>query len=301
MRVFLTGATGLVGGRLLEALRHRGDEVVALSRSARLDTPSVHWVRGDYRNLERWGDEVDGCDAVVNLAGEPLMGGRWSTKRMEAILHSRVGTTTALYHAIRQASERPRVLISASAVGYYGPHPEASFDEASPPGDGFLARVCREWEAAASRSRELDVRVVCTRLGVVLDGRGGALKRMALPIRYFLGGPIGRGEAWVSWVHHADATGLILFALDHEEVSGPLNVVAPQPVRQEQLAGTMGRILNRPVWLRAPALPLRLGLGRMAEELLLSGQRAVPKEALSLGYGFLFPDLRRALAEELKT
>ncbi len=297
MRVFVTGASGLVGTHLLEALRVRGDEVIALSRSAR-SGPGVEWVRGDENDASRWWDAVDGCDAVVNLAGASVAR-RWTLPRMHEIVRSRVGITTALFHAIGHAGDRPRVMVSASAVGYYGTDTEATFDESSPRGDGFLADVCGEWEKAAVRSEVRGVRVVRLRIGTVLARAGGALPALARPVRAFVGGALGSGRQWTSWIHVDDLIGLIRLALDDAGLRDAVNAVAPAPVQQGDLVRAIGRVLGRPVWLDAPALVLKAGLGRMAEEMLLHGQRVVPARALAAGFEYRFADLESALRDLL--
>lgn len=294
MRFFVTGASGLVGRHLVRAALARGDEVVALSRTTHTDSSGLHWVRGQARDVASWQNALDGVDAIVNLAGEPIAAGRWTLARQRSILESRVGITAALYHAIASAAHPPPVIVSASAAGYYGTDDAATFDETSPHGDGFLARVCREWESAAERCREYAERIVPARIGVVLAADGGMLPRVATPVRWFLGGALGDGQAWNSWIHIEDAVQMILWAID-TGIDGPLNLVAPQPVRQRELVSTIGRVVNRPVWLDAPGLALKLALGTLADEVLLRGQRVVPQRALALGYRFRYADLRSAI------
>ena len=297
MRVFLTGASGLIGSRLVGALLARGDEVVALTRRPRDDRDGLRWIVGDPLSPSGWGAALDGCDAVVNLAGEPLVGRRWTRRQKERIVASRVGTTSALHHAIREAKVRPRALLSASAVGYYGTSDDDTFDESSPPGGDFLARVTGAWEDAARRCEELGLRVVRLRLGVVLDARGGFLGRVCPVVRSFAGGFLGESDPWVSWIHHTDVTGLVLRALD-EAIEGPLNLVSPAPCRQRELLRALARRLHRPLWLHAPSWALRLGLGEMAEVTILRGQRVLPERARALGYRWAHASIDEAIAAE---
>lgn len=299
MRLFVTGASGLVGTRLCRALVARGDEVVALSRSKSGKTGGVNWIAGTLEDLPRWEAEVSGCDAIVNLAGETVAK-RWTETRMERIIRSRVGITTAIYHAVGHADARPNVLVSASAVGFYGTDPARTFDETAAPGDGFLAGVCTEWEAAATRCQELGVRVVCLRIGMVLAAEGGALPKLVGPLPFFVGGALGSGEQWISWIHADDLVALILHAVDTATVSGAINAVAPEPLRQRDLAQTVGRVTGRHVWLDAPAFLLKAALGPMAGEIVLSGQRVAPRRALESGFEFRYSDAETALRAELE-
>jgi uncharacterized protein (TIGR01777 family) len=299
MRVFVTGASGLVGRRLVAALCARGDQVIGLSRRPHDGARDLRWVIGDASNFSSWRGDVDGCDAVVNLAGGGITR-RWSRAVMADIVGSRVGITTALYHALAKASVRPHVLISASEIGYYGySRGDSWVDETSAAGDGFLAGVCREWEVAAERSEELEVRVVRMRIGAVLAREGGPLVRMAAPVRAFVGGALGDGQQWVSWIHIDDVVAMMLWALGNSAVGGALNAVAPNPVRQGDLVRGIGKVLGRPVWLDAPALVLKTALGTMATEALLGGQRVRAGVAVELGFEFSHSDLAAALQTEL--
>jgi uncharacterized protein (TIGR01777 family) len=307
MRVFVAGGTGLVGSRLVPGLHQRGDQVVLLTRrpdharSALGGACTV--VAGDPLRPGPWAEAVDDCDAVVNLVGENLFARRWDAAFKQAIRDSRVRATEALVQALawrpRTASGGRKVLVSASAVGYYGPRGDDELTEDSPPGDDFLARVCVEWEAAARAAEPLGVRVSVVRIGVVLDREGGALRQMLTPFRMGMGGPVGGGKQWVSWVHHADATGILRLALDNPEARGPINALAPGPVTNREFARALGRALGRPALVSTPAFALRLMLGEVAEA-VLTGQRVRPQRAAALGYGFHFPDLDGALRDVLK-
>lgn len=298
MRVFVTGASGLIGSRLFQALGARDDEVIGLSRTDRSQHPGITWVQGSASDLSEWEAVISSCDAVVNLAGAPVAV-RWTKASMGEIVRSRVGITTALFHAMSHAASKPRVMVSASAIGFYGTDADATFDEASEAGAGFLAKVCREWEAAASRSEELGVRVVRLRIGMVLAADGGALPKLAGPIRAFVGGALGDGKQWVSWIHVDDLVALILACIDDEHYRGAVNGVAPEPVTQRDLVGAIGDVLRRPVWLDAPAFFLRVGLGKMADEMLTSGQRVLPAKAEKHGFEYRFPTVDAALEAEL--
>jgi uncharacterized protein (TIGR01777 family) len=238
-------------------------------------------------------------DAVVNLAGESIADGRWTDARKRAIRESRVEATRALVAAMRTASPRPRVLVSGSAIGFYGDTGDAEVDESTPAGTGFLADVCRAWEAEATKAEPLDIRVVRARFGIILGPDGGALARMLLPFRAFVGGPIGSGRQWMSWVQRDDAIGLVRTAIENEALSGPLDVTAPAPVRNADFARTLGHVLERPAVVPTPAFALRLALGEMAS-MLLTGQRVLPAAALAAGYAFRHPELEGALRASIE-
>lgn len=297
MRVFVTGASGLIGVALCRALVERGHAVTALSRSAapRGLPPGVRVVSGDPAARGAWQETLADCDACVNLAGEPLAGGRWTGARKQAIRESRVLATRNVAEVV--AARGPSVLVSASAIGYYGPHGDEPLDERSPPGDDFVARVARDWEAAAAPAGAR-ARVVLLRTGLVLAPRGGALQQMVLPFRLFAGGPIGDGAFWQSWIHLADEVGLLQLALEDERAGGPINATAPEPVRNRDFAAALGRALRRPSLLPTPVLAVRALFGEMAS-IVVTGQRVLPRRALELGYRYRFPRLEGALADLL--
>jgi uncharacterized protein (TIGR01777 family) len=298
MHVFVTGATGLIGRAVCRALVARGDSVAALSRSpeARARLPSgVRVVTGDPAAPGAWQDALAGADACVHLAGAPV-DGRWTAARKRRIRESRVESTRRVAEVVR--ARGPAVLVSGSAVGFYGSRGDEVLDEASAAGQGFLADVCREWEAAAQPA-SARARVVTLRTGIVLAADGGALPKLVRPFRAFAGGPLGDGAFYQPWIHLADEVGLVLLALDEARASGPLNAAAPEPARNRDLARAIGRVLRRPSALPAPAVAIRLALGEMAEA-VLSSQRAVPRKALGLGYRFRFPELEGALRDLLR-
>jgi uncharacterized protein (TIGR01777 family) len=287
MRVLVTGGTGLVGRPACDALRAAGHAVTVVSREpGRVPARAIGWdaLRG----------AMPETDAIVNLAGDPIAAGRWTQERKAAIRRSRVEGTRALVAAIAAAEPRPKVLVSASAVGYYGDRGSEPLDEAARPGSDFLARVCVEWEAEARRAEAFGVRVVLLRIGVVLAPDGGALAAMLLPFRAGLGGPVGGGKQWMSWVHRDDVVGLIRDAVGTEAYAGPVNATSPNPVTNRDFARALGRALHRPAFLPVPALGLRLLMGEMAT-LLVSGQRVLPAVAQRVGYAWRQPELPAAL------
>jgi uncharacterized protein (TIGR01777 family) len=292
MRVFITGGTGLVGSALIEALRQRGDEPIVLSRDAehaveRLGS-DVLVVGGDPQQPGDWATKVDGCDAVVNLAGEPLFGRRWGSEQKDRLLKSRVDTTRNVVQAIAGAVAKPKVMVSASAVGFYGSVPEGELTEQSPPGEDFLAQVCQQWEAAARPAAEQGVRLVVIRIGVVLARDGGALQKMLLPFKLGLGGPVGFGRQWVSWIHLGDLVGVILAALDNPRIDGVVNATAPEPVRNKQFSKALAAALHRPCLFPVPPFMLRLAFGEVAF-VVTTGQKALPVRLLEENFAFRFP------------
>jgi len=296
VHVFVTGATGLIGRGLCQALRRRGDEVTGLSRQAGAAfPPGVRPVQGDPAVAGRWTEALAGADAVVHLAGEPVAGGRWTAARKARLAASRLDSTRLVAAAV--ASGGPAVLVQGSAVGFYGDRADQLLDEAEAPGRGFLAELSARWEAAAAPAAAR-ARVVLVRTGLVLAREGGALPSLARPFRLFAGGPLGDGRAWQPWIHLADEIGLLLLALDDARLRGPLNAVAPTPVRQAELAGTLARVLRRPNLFPVPGVALRLAVGEMAE-VLLASQRVVPAQAVALGYRYRFPTLEPALRDLL--
>jgi hypothetical protein len=295
MRVVVTGGKGFIGRHLTAELGRRGDRVTALSRSpdASAAVELVRW-QPDSPSLE---DVIRGADAVVHLMGAPAVGVRWDRATKQRIRQSRVESTRQLCEAIARVEPRPRTLLSASAVGYYGPGPaDVELDEGAPRGVGFLAELAGDWEDAARRAAPLGVRVVLARLGLVLGMDGGALPVLARPLRWYIGGQLGTGEQIVSWIHVDDAVRALLFCLDHESVEGPTNLTAPHPVSQAELVAALGGILGRPVWLRVPAWLLGLRFGEGAEP-LVTGQRVRPRVLETAGFEFRHRRISGALAD----
>lgn len=301
--LLLSGATGLVGRRLLPHLLEAGYIVRCLSRdpvrAARGLPPGAQAIGWD--GLRVPPDALRGGVAAIHLAGEPVFGGLPSAARRARIRESRVASTTSLASALGALApaERPRALLCASAVGYYGSRGEEVLDERSSPGEGFLAAVCRAWEDAARGAERHGVRVVRLRIGIVLAREGGALPPLALPFRLGFGGPLGDGRQWVPWIHVEDLVEVLCACLADPNLEGAVNAVAPAPARNSELAAALGRVLRRPARLRVPAFVLRTALGELADE-LLGSRRVVPRRAQALGVRFRFHDLEAALAEELR-
>lgn len=302
MKVVVTGSTGFIGAPLCRELTNAGHEVVALSRNAasarKAFGTGIKVVGWDPATGEIPLSAIDGADAIVNLAGESIAAGRWTRERKERILASRIQAVRGLVETTRRAANPPKVMVNASAIGFYGPHGDEEIREDDPPGDDFLARVCVAWEAEAKKAEALGLRVVLVRIGVVLGEGGGALAQMLTPFKLFAGGPIGTGRQWFSWIHRDDVIGIIRLALEHEEVRGPINATGPQPLTMRDFARTLGRVLGRPSWLPVPAFILRAALGDMAD-MLLTGQRVLPAKATAAGYRFRFETAEAALRDVL--
>jgi len=293
MRVAITGSTGLVGSEAAAVLSGAGHEVARLVR--RLPAPGEKAVRWDPAKGETDAAGLEGFDAVIHLAGENVGAGRWTPGRKAAIRDSRVNGTRLLCEALAGLARPPKALVCASAVGYYGDRGEETLTEGSPPGAGYLAGVCREWEAASAPAERKGIRVVALRFGMVLSPKGGALARMLPLFRAGLGGVIGRGRQYVSWVALDDLPHILLHALQRGDLSGPVNAVAPRPVTNREFTEALGKALSRPTPLPVPAFALRLALGsEMADALLLSSARAVPLRLEETGYPFRFPELGAA-------
>ena len=300
MRVAITGSTGLVGSEAVAVFSAAGHEVVRLVR--RVPAPGEKAVRWDPEEREVAAAELEGLDAVVHLGGENIASGRWTAARKAVIRDSRVNGTRFLCDTLAALARPPKTLVCASAIGIYGDRGEEPLTEESPPGTGFLAEVCREWEAASAPASRKGVRVVALRIGMVLSPKGGALARMLPLFRAGLGGVIGGGRQYVSWIALDEIPLVLLHALHCGDLSGPVNAVAPRPVTNREFTEALGRALSRPTPLPVPAFALRLAVGReMADELLLASARVIPKRLLDSGYAFrspeLEPTLRRLLAK----
>ena len=304
MRVVIAGGTGFLGTALADHLAARGDHIVILTRQSPSRLPSralttyETWTPDGQTGS--WASALDGADAVVNLSGESIAARRWSAAQKEKIRHSRLLATRSLTTAFRKAHRAPPVLVSGSAVGYYGDRGEETLTETSTPGRDFLAGVCSEWEAAARGADDL-TRVVLIRTGIVLDRWGGALPQMLPPFLMFAGGPLGSGRQYMPWVHKDDWVRLVGWILTNEAAQGPVNATAPHPVTNRDFSKALGHALRRPSLLPVPGFAMKVALGEMAEALLLGGQRALPVRASDLGFSFRFADVDAALADVFRT
>ena len=298
-RVVVTGSTGLVGTRLVAELESAGAKVIrAVRRRVRDDQGELSW---DPAKAEIDATKFEGVDAVVHLAGENIAGHRWTAAFKREIRDSRLNGTELVSKAIARAANRPRTLVSASAIGYYGNRGDELLTESAAPAGDFLGEVCRQWEAACRPARDAGVRVVNTRIGVILSPDGGALTKMLTPFKLGLGGRIGDGRQYMSWVALDDVVGAIVFALANAHLAGPANLVAPQPVTNREFTKTLGRVLGRPTIFPMPAFAARLALGEMADALLLSSTRVAPRALDEAGYQFKYPELEPALRHLLRT
>jgi len=298
-RVVVAGGNGFIGRPLCRALLARGYRVSVLTRGAARPagpgSPDMHtW---DGRSAEGWGHLADGAFALVNLAGESIGEGRWTPERKRAILQSRVWAGEAMTQAVTQASVKPGVLVQASAVGYYGDTGQAAVDESSLPGKGFLTEICLRWEESTRPVEGLGVRRVVARTGLVLGRGGGVLQKMLTPFKMFLGGPLGDGSQGFPWIHLDDEVLALLFLMEHSDAAGVFNLAAPEAVSNLEFCRRLGEAMSRPCGLAAPAAVLRLAFGEMADELLLTGCRALPKRLVDAGYEFRHPRLAEALRD----
>lgn len=307
MRVFVTGGTGQIGSRLVPLLLRRKDEVVLLTRryaeARQKFGTETKLVEGDPMKAGDWMDAVADCDGVINLAGENLFNRRWNDSFKTLMRDSRLKSTENVVQALAKNPKAthggPKVLVNASAIGYYGPHGDEELDENSPPGSDFLAGLCVEWEKAAQKARDHGVRVALVRIGVVLDRLGGALAQLWTPFKFGIGGKVGSGKQWMSWIHHEDMAGVLIHALDNGEANGPINGTAPNPVTNYTFTKALGRALGRPTIFPVPGFVLKLRFGEVAA-VVVTGQRVLPRAALALGYQFKFPTIDEALTNIVK-
>ena len=303
MKIAITGATGFVGSRLVERLSASGHQILVLTRN--LAAAQKVFPKSAFPNLEivaytptasgAWQEAIALCDGVVNLAGEPIAEKRWTPQQKQEILNSRKLGTQKIVEAIALANPKPKVLVNASAIGYYGTSETATFDETSPPGKDFLAQVCQAWEAEAQKVTQAGVRLVILRLGIVL-GQGGAIAKMIAPFKVFAGGPLGTGRQWFSWIYLDDLVNLIIQALTKPEMEGVFNATAPNPVRMSELAQTMGEIMQRPSWLPVPSFALETLLGEGAM-VVLEGQQVLPQRTQASGFNYQYSTVKQALKE----
>jgi uncharacterized protein (TIGR01777 family) len=300
MKVVITGATGFIG-RALCGLLHEDYEVIALSRDASRAAKSIgktaKIIEWDGRTTGSWLTAANGAFAIINLAGENIASGRWTESKKAGILHSRLDSVRAVIEAIKQMVKKPTVVIQASAIGYYGPRQNEQLDEESTPGKGFLASVCRRIENCAEEIRDQGVRCIVIRTGVVLGRDGGAFEKLVKPFRFFLGGHLGSGRQWFSWIHLDDEVAAIKFLMENESRKGVFNLTAPEPVTMKQFCKTLGKVLHRPALMKVPAFAAKLAFGEMANEMLLSGQKVLPKRLLNTNFNFKYTNVKQALID----
>ena len=296
MKIFLTGGTGFVGKTLAPALVRSGHEVSILTRAAKEGSSGISWIEGDPTQKGKWQDAVKEHEAVINLAGASIFT-RWTEEAKQKIRDSRILTTRHLVEALEGG--KGKAFLSTSAVGYYGSHGDEILSEEASPGGDFLALLAKDWEAEAKEAEKKGCRVVITRFGIVLGEKGGALGQMIPLFNKYLGGPLGSGKQWFSWIHIEDLVRACLFLLEHPEISGPVNFTAPNPVRNKELSQWLGRILGRPAFLPAPGFMLRLVLGEFGS-ILLEGQKVIPQKLLEAGFQFQYPEIAPALRQVVR-
>ena len=300
MRILISGSTGFLGTALAESLERQGHSIARLVRPGTLQK-NASATRADAIPWDPVAGQFDaagaeGADALIHLAGASIAGGRWNDARKKLLRTSRIDATRHLIGALAKSQRPPRVIVAASAIGYYGNRGDETLTETSAAGNDFLAGACREWEAETARGAEFGARVASLRFGIILAAHGGALPRMTMPFKLGAGGRLGSGRQWMSWLTLQEAVSIIQFALANARVAGPVNAVSPSPVRNSEFTAVLARTLHRPALLPAPAFALRLALGEMADSLLLISQRVVPSKLADLGYPFLQPNLENALA-----
>jgi len=301
MKVLITGGTGFIGSVVTKKLIERGDKVLLLTRDEkrarkRFTLPGISVFEYDFKPDSLIPVEtLDDIDAIINMAGEPIFTGRWTYEKKKLISESRINTTKQIVDSISMMEgKKPEVLINASAVGYYGFSDDTKLTEDSPNGKDYLAQVCGQWEAEALKASSLGVRVVVLRTGIVLDKDGGALKKMLLPFKFYLGGPIGSGKQYFSWIHIEDMSDLYIQALDDSDLRGPVNATAPSPVTMRQLSSIIGKRLKKPSWFPIPAFIAKMVIGESAQ-VVVNGQRVIPKKLLTTGFPFKYIEIASAI------
>jgi len=301
MKILITGGTGFIGRELTSRLIKEGYKVTILTRSIKSPQKTqsnISYLEGDPTQKGSWQEAIKDHDAAINLAGASIFN-KWSEEYKKAIRESRIFTTRNIVEAIPQSTDKKFSLLSASAVGYYGFHEDEVLTEESPPGDDFLSGVAAEWEQEALKARDKGAHVVITRFGIVLGEKGGALGQMIPLFKKYIGGPIGNGKQWFSWVHIKDLTEAFIFLIKHPEITGPVNICSPNPVRNKELAKSLGKALNRPSFMPAPGFMIELVLGELGS-VILKGQRVIPKRLLENGFSFQYPDIYTALKSIIK-
>jgi len=302
-RVIITGGTGFIGYPLCLYLIREGFEVFCLTRNASAAEERwgkrIKFVEWDAKSAAGWGKYAEGAAAIINLAGESIGTGRWTDKKRRRIILSRLNAGKAVIDVVKSVARKPEVLIQASAIGIYGNRGKEALDENSESGDGFLARVARDWEDSTKEIESWGVRRVVVRSGLVLGTDGGPLPRLVMPFRFFVGGPIGNGKQWMSWIHIMDEIKGILFLMGRGDLNGVFNLTAPHPLQNKVFSRELGKVLGRPVWFPVPSHFLKLLFGKMAEETILTSHRVLPARLEKSGFEFTFPDLRGALNDLL--
>jgi uncharacterized protein (TIGR01777 family) len=296
MKILITGGTGFVGTQLTSRLIQDRHEVTILTRSlkgAKGSSPGISYLEGDPTKKGPWQEAIKNHDAIINLAGASIFS-KWTDEHKKAIRESRVSTTQNIVEGIPSHPSKKITLLSTSAVGYYGFTRDEELVEDSPPGNDFLARIAVEWEGEALKAREKGARVVTTRFGIVLGEKGGALSQMIPLFKKYIGGPIGTGKQWFSWIHIKDLAEAFTFLLKHPEILGPVNVCSPNPVRNKDLAKALGKALHKPSFMPAPGFMIKLVLGEFGS-VILEGQRVIPRRLLENGFNFQYPDIEKAL------
>lgn len=299
MKILITGASGLLAGKLIPVLQAKGHEIYKLSRSKAKKSDEIQW--DAYKGFaDEEFAKLENLDAVVHLAGDDIAGANWTDEKKKSIKDSRVRGTRTLIEALKRTENPPKIFVSASAIGFYGDRGNEILTEESPNGEGFIPEVCQEWENEAENAKDFDARVVFLRTGIVLTKDGGALGKMLLPFKFGVGGTVGSGEQFMSWIAVDDLIKILVFAIENENLNGAVNATAPNPATNETFTKTLGKVLNRPTFIPVPAFGIKLLFGEMGETLLLEGCRVVPEKLRSAGFEFEFPDLENALKHVLK-